>query len=117
MGPNKDHFAGQKIKKWYEGQGYTLNASAPDEILETGVSTLSFKDSLTHKYTLNFLFGDEFNDMEVWLNIFYSNKTDANLYDRWSFPNNTAMDLFYYDNNTKILLNTPGVIIGNTSLK
>ena len=27
------------------------------------------------------------------------------------------MDEFYYDNNTKILLNTPGVIIGNTSLQ
>ena len=94
-----------------------MNASAPEEILETGIETMTFKNSLTHKYTLNFLFGDEFDGIEVWLNIFYTNKTESNLYDRWTFPNNTAMDEFYYDNNTKILLNTPGVIIGNTSLK
>ena len=37
MGPNYDHFMGKKIKKWYEGQGYTLNASAPHEVLETGI--------------------------------------------------------------------------------
>ena len=117
MGPNKATFSGTKTKKWYDGQGYTLNASAPEEVLKTGITRMDFKNALTHKYTLNYLFGDDFNGIEVWLNIFYSNTTDPELYDRWTFPNNTAMDKFYYDNNTRILLNTPGMIVGNTSLK
>jgi hypothetical protein len=117
MGPNKNTFSGTKFRKDFEGQGYTLNASAPVKVMETGIKKMKFKNALTHKYTLNYLFGDDFDDIEVWLNIFYTNKTDSELYDRWTFPNFLAMDKFYYDNNTKILLNTPNVTVGKTSMK
>jgi len=95
-----------------------LNASAPTEIMvESGIDKMTFKNSLTHKYFINFLFGEEIDGLEVWLNVFYSKKTDAKLYDNWTFPSNTIMDKFYYDNDTIILLNTPGLTIGKTSLK
>ena len=66
---------------------------------------------------MQFNFEPDFDGIEVWLNIFHTNKTDASLYNNWTFPTELSMDNFYYDNNTEILLNTPGVTIGKTSLK
>jgi hypothetical protein len=42
LGPNIENFSGKKVKKWMEGQGYTLNASAPHEIMETGIKNIRF---------------------------------------------------------------------------
>ena len=42
LGPNIENFSGKKIKKWMNGQGYTLNTSAPQEIMETGIKDIRF---------------------------------------------------------------------------
>jgi hypothetical protein len=77
-----------------------LNASAPVEMIDPNVKEMKFENSLKHKYTVNYLFGEEFDDLMVYLNILYTNKTDAALYDNWSFPSITVMDQFWYENNT-----------------
>jgi hypothetical protein len=52
----------------------------------------------------------------VWLNLFHTNKTDATLYDNWTFSTVHVMDKFYFDAYTSAILSTPGLIIGNSSL-
>ena len=58
IGPNIPYFAGKKVKKWYNGQGYTLNTSAPVETLQSDIHRMHFVDKLTHKFSINFLFGE-----------------------------------------------------------
>jgi len=75
-------------------------------MVESGVYKMTFQNSLTHKYFVNFLFGEEIDGIKVFEPLLVK-QDRSDLYDNWTFPDNTVMDKFYYDNNTKILLNTP----------
>lgn len=78
---------------------------------------ISFTNKITITNTLNFKFGENFNGIEIWLNLFYTNSTDSSLYKNWTFPNTNIMDDFYFSKNTTELIESTGFIVGKESLK
>ena len=65
---------------------------------------MTFENKITKQNTLNFNFHDDFDDIKVWMLLLQSNETDPKLYDGWTFPSDSVMDNFYYNQNTTRLI-------------
>ena len=94
-----------------------INESLPIEIINKNITQIEFKNNLDHNYDIQFNLGDGFDGIKCWLNIYHSNQTDSTLYENWSFPTNEVLDAFFFDINTKALLNTYGFKIGSESFE
>ena len=76
---------------------------------------MEFANSISFKNSLNFNFKEQFDGIEVWLNLYHTNKTNSSLYERWTFPKVEVMDQFYFEKRTNTLLSTPGMTVGKSS--
>ena len=116
LGPNASEFTGIESKKMYVGQTYVVDESIPIKIMEHGIKNMTLKDNINHKENINFRFGSNFDGITVKMKVFYTSKTNASLYDSWTFPSPSIMDDFYFDKDTMVLMNTNLITVGKSSL-
>ena len=100
----------------YVQQTYVVDESVPIKILDGGIKNMTLMDNINHKENINFRFGPDFDGIKVEMKVFYTTKTDATLYDNWTFPSPSVMDDFYFDIDTSVLMSTNPIVVGKTSL-
>ena len=56
--------------------------------MDESINEMIWVEDINHQASLGFNFSDGFAGVKVWLNVYYSNLTDASLYDNWTFTTN-----------------------------